>query len=198
MVTLAAHGLIWGGPTEDALRRLQSVPWAAKLLKDPGLRAFSLPNIVPKASGEDSMVAETLRTESTVSLWQPLYRAPCPEAPLGEFLFVLTLGSGLNGHAGTLHGGITSLLFDETLGHASWYHRAPGTHQYTATLTVDYKKTVPTPSTVLFRTRMDPSSSGRKCWLDGTLEDGEGVIYATGRALFLEFVKETSNLGPRL
>jgi thioesterase superfamily protein 4 len=194
MVLFEAHGFIWGGPTKEAKGKLQSIPWAAKLLADPNLRSFTLPSIEYKPSTEDAMVAVTLKTDKTVSLWQPLYRAPCPEAPLGEFLFILTLGPGLNGHPNILHGGMTSLLFDEVLGHAVGYHKDHGYHTFTATLTVDYKKPVPTPQTVLFRTVLEPHSSGRKSWVTGTLEDGEGTIYANGKALFIS-VKSKS---PRL
>lgn len=83
---------------------------------------------------------------------------------------------------------------DEMMGYAAMYTRTPGRTSYTATMTVDYKKPVPTPSVLLCRAKLDESSRGRKMWTTGILEDGEGTVYATGKALFVETKKQPSKL----
>lgn len=54
----------------------------------------------------------------------------------------------------------------------------------TAYLKVDYKKPVRTPGIVLTR-GVVVKKEGKKLWLRGTVEDGEGGILATGEALFI-------------
>lgn len=179
-------------PSEEVRRLFQSIPWASKLLSDPTLRAFNGANRKSKPSTrEDSFLAETLATEETFKTWQSFHRPPCASAPLGEFIFVITLGLGLNGHPDTLHGGVVGLLMDESMGYAALYTRPPEMTSYTATMTVNYKKPIPTPSVILCRSTLDEKSQGRKMWTSATLEDGEGGIYATGTALFIETKRPT-------
>ncbi|KAI9738078.1 MAG: hypothetical protein M1818_005506 [Claussenomyces sp. TS43310] len=129
-----------------------------------------------------------MATRSTVRALQAFYSPPSAacQSPWGEYLTLVSVGSGLNGHPDTLHGGIISLLLDETLSTPADFHRTPSNTIFTATMTVDYKKPVPTPGFVLCRTWADPSSEGRKIRVAGSVEDGEGGIYAVGRALFVE------------
>lgn len=49
---------------------------------------------------------------------------------------------------------------------------------------MDYKKPVPTPSTVLCRSWVE-RKEGRKVWGKGTVEDGMGTVFALGEALFI-------------
>ena len=54
----------------------------------------------------------------------------------------------------------------------------------TATMTVDYKAEISTPGVVLCRGWAE-SVEGRKIWVKGVVEDGEGRVLAVGRALFV-------------
>ena len=60
----------------------------------------------------------------------------------------------------------------------------------TAYLRVDYKKPVPTPTVVLCRAWVE-RTEGRKMFTVGTIEDGEGGVYAKGEALFIVIPKVT-------
>jgi acyl-coenzyme A thioesterase PaaI-like protein len=183
---------VYTEPSDEVRRFLQSIPWASKLLSDPTLRAFNGGNRKSKPSTrEDSLLAETLANEDAFKTWQSFHRSPCASAPLGEFIFVITLGSGLNGHSDTLHGGVVGLLMDEIMGYAALYTRSPEMTSYTATMTLNYKKPILTPSVILCRSTLEEKSQGRKMWTSGTLEDGEGGIYATGTALFIETKRPT-------
>ena len=101
------------------------------------------------------------------------------------------LGTGLNGHIDTCHGGFVSVLLDEIIGTAAEYERPLGKTTMTAFLRVDYKKPIVTPSTVLCKAKVD-KKEGRKMWGRGTIEDGEGVVLATGEALFVVVEKITA------
>jgi hypothetical protein len=47
---------------------------------------------------------------------QALYRPPCESQPLGEFMWILSLGGAMNAHVGYMHGGIAGLLVDQVMG----------------------------------------------------------------------------------
>jgi thioesterase superfamily protein 4 len=179
---------------------LSQIPWAASLLSDPHIRPFISHNRNAKRqTGEDSLFAETLTSPSTLPVWQAFHRPPgasgqSSSPQLGEFLFIIRLGEGLAGHISTLHGGVISLLLDEALGYAAAYTPpVPERAIFTVKMEVEYKKPVGTPGWVLVRAWMDPAESpaaggkkSRKRWGRGVIEDGEGGVYATGTALFVE------------
>ncbi len=54
----------------------------------------------------------------------------------------------------------------------------------TATMTVDYKAPIDTPGVVLCRGWAE-EVSGRKIWVKAVVEDGEGRVLVTGKALFI-------------
>ena len=103
----------------------------------------------------------------------------------GLFSQILHVGSSLNGHPHKLHGGALSLILDEAMGRASRHHCTDGTVAFTATMTVDYKKTVSTPGELVVRSWLEGRSEGRKHWVMAeVLQDGKTV--SEGRCLFLE------------
>lgn len=73
------------------------------------------------------------------------------------------------------------LLLDEVVGLlAALMHKR---FIMTAELTVTFKKPVPTPSVLLCRAWLPKPSAGRKVWVEGTVEDGNGGVFATCRGL---------------
>lgn len=56
---------------------------------------------------------------------------------------------------------------------------------FTANLNVDYVKPLKTPAWILVRAHVD-RHEGRKVFIAGTVENGEGVIYAKSMALFIK------------
>jgi len=91
-----------------------------KIFLDPTFQAFTNESRVKKStSTADSFVGRTLATEDTIKGWQSFWKPADVENPFGEVLSVLSIGSGVNGHIDTAHGGFVSLLLDEALGLAA-------------------------------------------------------------------------------
>ncbi|TKA82496.1 hypothetical protein B0A55_01242 [Friedmanniomyces simplex] len=165
----------------------QSLPWAKRLLSDPNL------TIIPEVPETDRQGMAPNTMFNTI-LYQPgainahvSFRRPCtePDAPRGdEQCMLLSVGHNVDGMVGRAHGGFNSLILDQLCGGAA-YHAVPNAiPPATATLTVDYKAPVSTPCVVLARAWMT-EIAGRKLWVRGVLEDGEGKVLASGKALFI-------------
>lgn len=82
------------------------------------------------------------------------------------------------------HGGLTATMLDEGLGTPVFVQWLSGC--MTAELTVKYQKPIPIPGVVLCRSWV-VKTEGRKVWIKGVLEDGNGAVYATGQSLFIKF-----------
>jgi acyl-coenzyme A thioesterase THEM4 len=89
-----------------------------------------------------------------------------------------------NGHVDTCHGGFIGVVLDEALGNVAEIERPHDKATMTAYLKVDYKKPVRTPSKILCRAKVY-KKEGRKMWVTGTIEDGEGTILTIAEGLFL-------------
>ncbi|KAF2104909.1 hypothetical protein NA57DRAFT_71110 [Rhizodiscina lignyota] len=182
----------------DVAQRLRKIPWCAEILDDPSLISIYTYSRERKESTEDSLIAETFKSKDTIHTWETFYRYHKPSSdkngPIGETITILGFGSGLNGHPKLLHGGTVAAVMDEVITYLGGRHNSPGMSGYTAFLKVDYKKPIPTPCTVLLRVIMEGRSAGRKQWLRGTLEDGNGVILATGESLVVEVPKNATKL----
>jgi len=96
---------------------------------------------------------------------------------------LFSLGSGLNGHHGYSAGGFIGCLIDEATGQcaAMIFGRAITM----VALSVQYKKMLPTPNVVLCRSWIEKEPEGRKMWLQASIEDGFGGVFATGETLFV-------------
>ena len=184
--------------------------WCLRVLGDPDLCPIATPSRQPKASSEDSFVAETLATATTISAWQSFYKALRSPASLsvadnpyvdhdtasveGELVSLLALGRGIIGHTNIAHGGLIAAILDETMGMVVTLHRSPGMSGYTAFINVRFRKPVPTPSAILCRTWLQRRPSGRKLWLRGTVEDGEGRLFAEAESLWIEVERKLQKL----
>ncbi|KIW15746.1 hypothetical protein PV08_05796 [Exophiala spinifera] len=101
-----------------------------------------------------------------------------------EYCSLFSLGPGLDGKTGRAHGGFNALLLDQLTGHVGVVFggsSAPAT----ATMTVDYRAPISTPGVVLGRA-WAVERSGRKTWVKGVIEDGEGKALAAAKALFVD------------
>lgn len=183
-------------PTQWVSDVMLSTSWGPKLLADPTLLAFELETRISKPSTEDSLIGGTFVSNSTVPIWQSFYRPVGPASPskYGEYLHVLSFGSGLNGHPHVLHGGALSVIMDEIMSLVAALHGSPNTATLTASITVDFKKPVITPGVVLCKAWLEDKSSGRKHWVRATMEDGEGSVYATASCLCLEVLADSLKL----
>jgi len=101
----------------------------------------------------------------------------------------MTLGTGMNGGALLLHGGIIATLMDDVIGTLLTVNKdansLPLTHKtVTASMNVSYLKPVPTPGTVLVVARCR-EVRGRKLYMDAEVRDGEGVLLAKADSLWI-------------
>jgi thioesterase superfamily protein 4 len=156
-----------------------------RLFQDPALHPF----VIESRRGHnpttgDSMCGKTLATDDTISAWQSFYQAASSPEESAKVWALLKLGSGVNGHIDTCHGGFLAVVLDEVIGTISEYERPPDKSTMTAFLKVDYKRPVPTPGYVLVKSWVE-KREGRKIWARGSIEDGEGNILTVGDALFL-------------
>ena len=164
--------------------QFNSTPWAAEIFNDPTLQPFNTESRIPKPSTAETFTSKTLATPDTIAAWQSFYKPATGDSKFCEIVALLSLGSGVNGHLDTCHGGFVSVILDEVIGTAAEYERPAEKSTMTAYLKVDFKKPVPTPSIILCRAWLE-KVEGRKLWGRGTIEDGEGVVLATGEALFV-------------
>ncbi|OMP82952.1 Thioesterase superfamily member 4 [Diplodia seriata] len=176
--------------------RLKDTAWAAALLADENFVFAPTNSRTPKASGEDSFIAETLSTERTIRNWVTQHSLPRDNIwpAITEVRSFLDLGDGLNGYPATMHGGMIATLLDELTGlllnvNNDHQNRISSTGKplsaMTAYLNVSYKKPLPLPGVILGTAKFT-SVDGRKFYMRGTLEDGTGQVYAIGEALYIE------------
>jgi thioesterase superfamily protein 4 len=171
-------------PPSEVKSQFSSPKWAADIFNDPTYQACTNESRVLKPTNADSFCSKTLATSDTIAACQLFYKGPQPPNQFCEIIGLFKLGSGVNGHIDTCHGGFVSFLLDEIIGMAAEGGRPRDKATMTAYLKVDYKKPVRTPGTVLCRAWLE-KTEGRKMWGRGTVEDGDGGIMAVGEALFI-------------
>lgn len=95
-----------------------SMPWCSALLSDPAFTRTPLtPSRTRTANGLRAFMAETLNTPQTVSAWVSQYRlSDDEESKIDECRVLMRLGSGVNGHPDTCHGGFVAAVLDEVMG----------------------------------------------------------------------------------
>lgn len=214
MVILEPHGITPQPVPRDTLAAFESptMPsWCLQVLRDPTLQPIATPSRLPKATTEDSFVAETLATDSTISAWQSFYKMHRPsesesesesdsngsDSPVaGELITLLALGRGMNGHVNIIHGGLLATILDDTMGMVAGLHQSPGMSTYTATVSISYKKPVPAPGAIICRTWLEKRSGGRKLYLRGRIEGGDGdrALYADAESLWVEVKRKLPKL----
>jgi acyl-coenzyme A thioesterase PaaI-like protein len=186
---------------EPNLAHFLAIPWCAKTLNSPGWTSRPVFSRTPKPDTEDELFARTLHTPTTISHMLFAHPAHQPDKPISYTYGYATLAVGLNGFADVCHGGIVATLIDEIQGMSLTAFRrrdrdlaiergelekdAKLIHSMTGELTVRYIRPVKTPQTVLVVTKVK-EVIGRKLWMDSEVLDGEGVVLATGKGLFIQ------------
>jgi thioesterase superfamily protein 4 len=172
-------------PSPEVQAQFSSVPWALELFQDPALVPFVIGSRrTYNSTTAGTMCGKTLVTDDTIAAWQSFYKDPTSEEGRGEVWSLLKLGSGVNGHIDTCHGGFLSLVLDETLGNVAEHEKPDNGSTMTAYLNVDYKKPVPTPGCILVKAWLE-KREGKKIWATGVIEDGQGNVSTIGNALFI-------------
>jgi acyl-coenzyme A thioesterase PaaI-like protein len=168
-------------PPPEIKAHFADTPWA-KLFDDPNLEAFSNRfNESYDHPSFDTFMRKTLATKDTIKAWQSFRKLGTEYT---QNLVVISIGSGVNGHTDTCHGGFLGVILDEVLGNAAECERPRDKATMTAFLKVDYKKPVRTPGKILCRGNVE-KKEGRKMWVRGVIEDGQGTVYAIAEGLFL-------------
>jgi hypothetical protein len=103
-----------------------------------------------------------------------------PEAP--ENTVLVSLGCGIDGAVGRLHGGVSASLLDQCMGTLviQYYSNTNATTE----LRIKYKKAVTTPCVLKVRAKIQ-REKGRWVELVSWVEDGEGTVYAEGWGSFV-------------
>jgi acyl-coenzyme A thioesterase PaaI-like protein len=163
-------------------------PWAQNILRNPDNKwvTETLHIQYREDTVTNSMFQHTLYTERGIKAHLSFYR-PCkePDAFLAvEHCFLLSVGDGLDGKAGRIHGGFSSLVLDQVCGSCAHNSMPQPLPPATATMTVDFKHTIDTPGQVLARAWMI-EASGRKMWVKGVIEDSRGNLCAQAKTLFV-------------
>ncbi|KAL8711889.1 MAG: hypothetical protein Q9220_003833 [cf. Caloplaca sp. 1 TL-2023] len=166
-----------------------SFPWYAKLRDNPSYLAIETASRMSKHGTRNAFMNKTLRIKDTILACQSFYNKPLdplvdPKFPVGEMVTLYSVGNGLDGHEGVIHGGFIALILDEIMGTLIRHYR-PVKNPYTVSLTVEYKKFIATPSAFVCRSRFS-GMEGRKMQTSGTVEDGSGRILATGQASWVD------------
>lgn len=166
-------------PTSDEIRRDFDLPWCHKLLAEPKL-SFTRETI------QGTLFAKLLCKPGALQAhlqFRRLTREPDAVNDT-EDCMLLSVGSDLDGMAGRAHGGFSSLILDQLGGSCANQAVPNAIPPATATLTVDFKAPVLTPCVVLARAWV-VEITGRKTWIQGVLQDGDGKVFATARGLFI-------------
>lgn len=120
---------------------------------------------------------ETLQGESKIENYE-VYRHKYKD----EVLAIISFGKALNGHPGIVHGGITSLAFDNTFGWLFMALRLPPA--FTANLNINYRRKVLANSHCILRVGV-AKKEGRKLFMEGAMCDSEHNVLADATALFI-------------
>ncbi|KJX93642.1 thioesterase superfamily protein [Zymoseptoria brevis] len=164
-----------------------STKWVQDLLNDPNIQHVPERGLFSQTDVSNTMFDRTLSHPEGIRariLFRRLAQDPNAASKYEE-CYLMSVGDGLDGKTGRAHGGLTSVVLDQLLGGtANRLDPARLEPPATATLTVDYKAPISTPCIILARS-WATEITGRKVFLAGTVEDGQGRLYATGKALFV-------------
>jgi len=170
------------------------IPWCIDLLRSD-IEVVEVPTREmqnpPSSEVSNSMFLHTLYTPSAIRA-QINFKRPTREPDaitLYEYCYLLSIGSGVDGKRGRAHGGFNALILDQMTGTIA-AQVGGGTAPATATMTVDYKAPIDTPSVILCR-GWPVEKSGRKVWVKASVEDGAGRVLAVAKALFVSARQES-------
>ena len=164
-------------PTTVRLEEPHAQRTNAAALK-PTVTSTELATLKP-ASAPAATGAPAASAFSTFNTDEP----PCLLATGPEVRAVFHVGRALCGHRGIVHGGMTAALMDDVSGAATFC--AAGGGHFTANLNINYLKPIRAGQYLLVRAQA-VKQVGRKTYVNISVEDGRGVIFARGTALYVK------------
>lgn len=176
--------------SSDELDKTSSIPWVQELEAQESVEEVLSPgqmfrkHPVGKVLVDQDHLFEVMMQNGQIGKFRCFY-----DRKKKEFHSIVQLGKDVCGFPQTVHGGLTAAILDETLGGLGvcmWRSGALGFRPpaYTARLELDYKRKIPAGSIVMCSTQVEKIDN-RKIWMTGQMTDGEGVVYASARALFV-------------
>lgn len=208
-------------PPSDSKAPFLRIPWSAALINRENVICRVPGSRKSKESGEDTLFAEVLKTPRTIRSCLSFYTRPSSQQEkIEEVGTLMTIGDGVNGHPGIMHGGIVAAILDEGMGilQACNFERdhfaavskgkaegelpPSGYSFFTAELKIKYLKPVTTSAPLVVTARY-VKREGRKEWLYaeikqrvGVEEDyyGDEIVCATAEALFVAPNRKRSKL----
>ena len=177
-------------PTVD-YEYFQSIPWCAKLLAEPDIVIVPTPGRQENESTENELIAVSLKTERTIPSWLTFYKRPAAGATrVNEVHNLLSLGSGVNGYAHRVAGGMIGVIIDECMGtvglvNMSLDHWNAQGIWVTANLSINYRKAIPTPG-VYLATATLREVKGRKSNIEASIKDGHGTVLAAATSVWID------------
>ncbi|KIW83016.1 hypothetical protein Z517_02259 [Fonsecaea pedrosoi CBS 271.37] len=187
-------------PQSTLLDHFRSIPWCVPHLSDPAFRQVNMSRTLMQPGNGHSLMAETWNTDKTITHLLSLYRPPIHNGDTtdthrgtgigmdsqtrGEVRRFYTFGTGMNAHPNTLHGGVVATVLDSTMGNVIGHQMPDRLATFTVALNVTYKKPVGTPGTIMARSWIT-RAEGRKIWVHGVIEDGQGNVHAEAEGMWL-------------
>jgi acyl-coenzyme A thioesterase PaaI-like protein len=143
-----------------------------KMFRTPKLQKFV----------KDHALHETLKGDKLVERYE-IYRKKGAD----EIMAIVRFGQSLNGHPTIVHGGITSLVFDNSYGWLFFCLKKPAS--VTANLVVNYRAPLKQNTTAILKAKLT-GEKGRKLFMDATLHepfaDGSEQLIADSNTLFIK------------
>ncbi|RGP74259.1 thioesterase superfamily member 4 [Fusarium longipes] len=168
-----------------------SHPWTAALLCAPDAIPFLPSCRNPQSPAHDQLFGNVLNNSCGLNHFISYFRAPSvevakdPSHNITEIVVLVSVGEGVSGYPGIVHGGIVTALLDESMGTIFDLNgtlgkeaRAFKTSNVTGGIDVKFLKPVPT-SSVLCITATAEEIDGRKTTVRGEIKDEEGQLLAS-------------------
>jgi len=169
---------------------MSSIPWCSEYLKNSSyvvLRDFS-PRTPTRGTACHTLTRNTLNTPTTMPAVVSFYKKPLEGDSITEAIALVALGSDVNGHADTAHGGAVATIMDECAGLIQRLSQPVGGDirfpVYTAYLNVRFMKPVKTPGVVAVDSKI-VFIEGRKKKVLVEMRDQGGSVLAEAEALFV-------------
>lgn len=169
-----------------------SAQWCQDMLNSPDLINRSTTTRRPQPPADrvitNTLLSETFKSDTTIRALQCLQAKRVDPPNVSPSLFLLlSLGPGLDGHKGIMHGGMFGFILDQATGMCAMF--TADSAVTTAEMTLHYKQRLPLPSVVLCRSVVT-KREGRKFWVRGTIEDGAGAVFCEAASIFVIRNKE--------